>query len=158
MDSGDDGANASPALAALHTLWLRQHNRLAGRLLAANPLWDDETLFQETRRIVGAQIQHINYAEFLPAVLGQSLVDSARLAPVATGRSGDYDIDARPQAFHAAATAAMAFALTMLPATLLRYNTVRPSVRLFFFLFHSSTQFWAPYNDLSQWFPIRPGS
>jgi peroxidase len=55
----------------MHLIWARQHNRLADALLALHPSWDDETLYQEARRVLGAQMQHITYAEFLPSVLGR---------------------------------------------------------------------------------------
>jgi peroxidase len=70
--SGDSRVNLTPGLTSLHTIFHRQHNRLAASLRQLNPQWDEERLFQETRRLLGAQMQMIVYDEFLPVVLGRT--------------------------------------------------------------------------------------
>lgn len=52
--AGDSRASEVPALTALHTLWLREHNRLAAVLKALNPHWSADTAYQEARKVVGA--------------------------------------------------------------------------------------------------------
>ena len=62
--------NLHPHLSVMHTLWLREHNRVAAILATINPDWNDETLYQEARKIVIAEIQHITYNEWVPLILG----------------------------------------------------------------------------------------
>ena len=52
--AGDSRVNEGLSLIALHTLWLREHNRLAGALKVLNSHWSKETVYQETRKIIGA--------------------------------------------------------------------------------------------------------
>jgi len=68
--AGDVRANEQAALTALHTLFVREHNRLAVELEANNPLWNDEKIYQEAKLILEGELQWITYNEFLPILLG----------------------------------------------------------------------------------------
>ncbi|XP_074076627.1 eosinophil peroxidase isoform X2 [Macrotis lagotis] len=70
--AGDSRASETPKLTAIHTLFVREHNRLARELKRLNPRWSGEKLYQEARKIVGAMVQIITYRDFLPLVLGQA--------------------------------------------------------------------------------------
>ncbi len=62
--------NEQPGLTMIQNLLLREHNRIADILRKLNPKWNDEIVYQESRRIVAAEIQHITYNEWLPLILG----------------------------------------------------------------------------------------
>lgn len=81
FDSGSKWTNLLPTNAAFHTLWIRQHNNVARKLKLRNLHWNDERLYQEARRIVGAQIQHITFNEFLPIIIGKELINQHKLEP-----------------------------------------------------------------------------
>ena len=72
---GEVRCNEQFSLTVMHTIWLREHNLCAKNLARINPFWDDERLFQECRRIVGALIQKITYEDYLPKVLGYKNFD-----------------------------------------------------------------------------------
>lgn len=71
MFSGDFRANQIITLTAVHTLFAREHNRIAHILSEINPRWSDELLFYETRRIIIAKLQHIVYKEWIPLAIGE---------------------------------------------------------------------------------------
>ena len=68
--AGDRRVNENTLLTLLHTVFMREHNRVADALGKRHPSWIDETLFQEARRIVIAEWQHIAYDEWLPTIVG----------------------------------------------------------------------------------------
>ncbi len=69
--AGDVRANEHSALTSMHTLMVREHNRVADALVAAG-YTDDEVIYQAARKVVGATVQAVTYNEYLPS-LGVSL-------------------------------------------------------------------------------------
>lgn len=102
---GDSRVNEVPDLALLNGVFLREHNRIAGELSRLNPAWTDEILYQESKRIVVAELQHIIYAEFLPLLLGERSMGHFRLQ-LAKGFSGDYNPAIDPSILNEFTTAA----------------------------------------------------
>lgn len=54
FSAGDTRVNEGMPLITLHTLWLREHNRIAEELRRMNLHWSPETVYQETRSIITA--------------------------------------------------------------------------------------------------------
>lgn len=70
---GDSRATEQPQLTSvMHTIWVREHNRVAKALATVNPTWNDTILFEEARRIVIAEMQHITFNKFIPALLSKN--------------------------------------------------------------------------------------
>ncbi|KAL3199555.1 hypothetical protein MRX96_001320, partial [Rhipicephalus microplus] len=89
--AGDERVNEQLSLTAMHTLWMREHNRVAAELHRLNPGWKDEILYQEARRIVAAEFQHIAFNEFLPILLGRNVMEQFDLLLTPYGYSHSYD-------------------------------------------------------------------
>ena len=73
--AGDVRANEQSGLIAMHTLFMREHNRLAADLGNQNQGWSDEQIYQKARSIVGGMVQSITYNEYLPALMGSGAPD-----------------------------------------------------------------------------------
>lgn len=71
--AGDQRSNENVLLTSMHTLFVREHNRLCDILVEENPSLSgkDEDIFQYARKIVGALEQQITYGEFLPIITGK---------------------------------------------------------------------------------------
>nr|XP_015819780.1 eosinophil peroxidase isoform X2 [Nothobranchius furzeri] len=102
--AGDSRVNEHLGLIVLHTLFLREHNRLVEELQRLNPHWSPDTLYQEARKIIGAIHQILTWDHYLPRVLGESAM--SRLMPPYQG----YDPEVDPSIANVFATAAFRFA------------------------------------------------
>lgn len=108
--AGDTRTNQMISLVALHTIFLREHNRVAGILSELNPHWSDETLFLEARQIVMAIMQVIIYKEFLPAVIGDDAMNDFQLNLKSVDEyATDYDPTIEPSITNEFAAAAYRF-------------------------------------------------
>ena len=74
--AGDIRAAENVVLTSMHALFVREHNRLADEISAANPDLSDEEIFQEARGSVIAELQSITYNEYLPALLGEDALSN----------------------------------------------------------------------------------
>lgn len=110
--AGDVRANEQAGLAAMHTLFMREHNRLCDEIALANPGFTGEQIYQEARRIVGGLMGVITYQEFLPALLGPGALDPY------TG----YDAAVNGTIANEFSTASYRFGHSMLSSQLLRYS------------------------------------
>ena len=133
--SGDVRANEQIGLTATHTLFSREHNRIASDLKARLDAGDttlvdkrdtaiadsnndvgneDDFIYYAARKLVTAQIQKVTYEEFLPTLLGAD----------ALGNYGGYDDAVNAAVSNEFSTAAYRFGHTMLPHHILRVDDV----------------------------------
>ncbi|KAH8878044.1 Peroxidasin [Schistosoma japonicum] len=133
--AGDHRSNENLGLLSLHTLWLREHNRLADGLRTLNPHWSGDRIFHEVRKIVGASMQAITYRSWLPIVLGN---DGMKLL----GTYDGYDDQINPTISNEFATAAMRFGHTMVPPVVFRLNENWETIDQGHLLLHQA--FFAP--------------
>jgi hypothetical protein len=83
--AGDVRANEHSVLTSMHTLFVREHNRLCDELKKCIPAVKkaelrngkeidkkklDEFLYQRARKIIGALMQVVTYEEFIPSTFG----------------------------------------------------------------------------------------
>ncbi|CAJ1070481.1 eosinophil peroxidase-like [Xyrichtys novacula] len=129
--AGDVRVDENIALTSLHTLFLREHNRLARQLKRLNPQWDSETLYQEARKIMGAYTQVFVFRDYLPHIVGD------RAMATLLGRYPGYNPNVDPSIANVFATAAYRFAHLAIQPVLgrldanYRENSQFPSVPLY---------------------------
>lgn len=110
--AGDIRANEQLGLTVMHTLFVREHNRLAERFLNDDPNVGADAIYERARRLVIAKIQIITFDEWLPALVGPNAI------PAYSG----YDDTVNPTVFNEFSVAAFRLGHSMLNAQLLRLD------------------------------------
>lgn len=110
--AGDIRANEQLGLTVMHTLFMREHNRIAGILSDANPTAEVDVIYEQARRLVVAKIQVITYEEWLPSLIGANAI-----APYSR-----YDDSVNPTIFNEFSVAAFRLGHSMLNEQLLRLD------------------------------------
>ncbi|XP_046346605.2 peroxidasin-like isoform X1 [Haliotis rufescens] len=113
--AGDHRANEHLALTAMHTLWLREHNRIATIILQLNPHWDGNKVYHETRKLIGGVMQHITYTQWIPKILGTRGMELM-------GPYKGYDPSVNPTISNVFATAALRFGHSLVQPVIFRLN------------------------------------
>lgn len=108
--AGDARVNENPLLTGLHTVFVREHNRVCDELARKYPDWNDEQLYQHARKYISGYVQAITYEEWLPAV-GIEL-------PPYTG----YNPNVHPQVLNVFTAAAFRLGHTLLNGNILRLD------------------------------------
>ncbi|XP_029825963.1 chorion peroxidase [Ixodes scapularis] len=121
FDAGDERVNEQLALTVMHTLWMREHNKIAGHFQEMNPHWDDETLYQEARHLLVAEVQHIVINEWLPMIIGPDTVKKYGLVP-SQGYYDGYSSKVNAGIRQAFQSAVFRFGHSLLPDVTERYN------------------------------------
>ncbi|KAG7203773.1 hypothetical protein KM043_013795 [Ampulex compressa] len=113
--AGDVRVNQNPQLTVLQELYLKEHNRIARTLKKLNPCWTDETIYQETRKIVIAEHQQITYYEWLPILLGGHWLREIGVLAKTNGHVDSYLKNISPNILNEHSTAAFRYFHTNIP-------------------------------------------
>lgn len=141
-------------LQGIHTIFLRQHNQIADSLFKINPHWNDERLYQNSRKIVSAIIQQIAYGEFVPRLIGWDYVDRFDLKLLSSGYYNDYDPECSATVRNEIAAAVFRLGHTLLKPSFLRldvdYNEVKKPLMLREAFFNSDMLFEGKLAEYSE--------
>lgn len=132
--AGDNRASEQPALACLHTIFLREHNRIAERLAKLNSHWSDERLYQTTRKIISAFFQQITFREFLPRLIGNDLMNRFDLVLLNNGYYQEYDPTCSASIRNEISAAVLRLGHTLLKPSFSRLNSEYKRARKSLFL------------------------
>ncbi|CAB3405165.1 unnamed protein product [Caenorhabditis bovis] len=89
--AGDDRNSQQTLLIAVHSIFHREHDRVSTILKNLNEKWDDERIYQETRKLISAEFAHVVYNQYLPIIVGQNMMDEYELRPLKNGYFDGYE-------------------------------------------------------------------
>ncbi|XP_070182293.1 chorion peroxidase-like, partial [Littorina saxatilis] len=130
--AGDERVNEHPGLTVMHTVFARLHNRIAHMLHYMRPFYAEEEVFQRTRKIVGALVQKIMYADWLPIILGPASMKRRGLAVGPGVERPEYSSMIDPSIPSSFGAAVFRFGHTLIPRTIPVGNQ-KPLLRDLFF-------------------------
>ena len=115
--AGDIRANEHISLTMMHTIWLREHNRIVAELASLNPSFGDRPLYFLARHLIGGIMQKIVFEDYLPEVLGRATVEELIL-----GDFAGFDPTVDPRVPNAYATAAFRYGHSLIRANFARFG------------------------------------
>ena len=119
--AGDVRAKEMPGLTAIHTIFVREHNRLCDELRSHTHVtnskyrWTDEDFFQNARRILIAEMQKIVYNDYLTIVEGGT--------SFSLSFNSNYDNTVNPSHVNSFGTAAYRFGHSMIQGLISMFHT-----------------------------------
>ncbi|XP_022289630.2 peroxidase-like protein [Crassostrea virginica] len=160
--AGDHRQSETPTLTVMHTTWLRRHNLIADALRQATGITHDETLFQEAKRIVVAELQHIAYNEFLPEVLDNRHMTIFNLRSRRVGHDNTYNPSVDPRTYNAFGAAVLRMGHSLV-RNVVGHDNGRGGVRTHLLKDHferPDLMFWPPYGYeyMARWMSKAPKS
>ena len=120
VQAGDARAPEMPSLSTIHTLWMREHNRVATLIKSLFSLTDDELIYQNARRVVNAEFQNIVYSEQIPIVEGPASIAKYGLALDPSGST--YSDNINPSILAEFAGATYRYGHSLVQGTVEKYN------------------------------------
>ncbi len=100
----------------MHTIWFREHNRIAKKIAKLNPTYTSDDVFQVSRQIVIAELQKITYEDYLPIIFGPMYY------PLLVGNYTGYNDNVDPSTPNSYDAGAGRFGHSMVQTTLLRLD------------------------------------
>ncbi|XP_046388413.1 peroxidase-like [Ischnura elegans] len=119
--------NKIVTIAALQTIFVREHNRIARKLCAMHPDWEDEDVFQQARKIMIGIYHNMIYNQWLKLVVGIETQKKLKLPFFKLGPT--YDANINPGAMNDLAGCVFSLSTTMIPSVIFLMDAQRHVVK-----------------------------